>query len=109
MDWWELKNNWMGVGWGGESCVPVSLPVGVNIADRKLHPQPPAMGLFCNWEGVTGSLRKFLTKGLRKSELTCSCSTSLQCVKPCKNLDREPGGLGPLVTQSHHHRCFLSS
>lgn len=44
MDWWELKNNWRGLG-GGESFVPVSLPVGVNIADRELHPQPPSDGL----------------------------------------------------------------
>lgn len=87
--------------------MPVPLPVGVNIADRELHPQPPAMGLFCNWEGVNGSLGKFLTKGLRKSELACSRSASLQCVKPCTHLDQEPGGLGPLVTRSHHSQVFF--
>jgi hypothetical protein len=103
MDWRELKNSWRRGG-GGESCVPVSLPVGVNIADRELHPQPPAMGLFCNWEGVNGSLRKFLTKGLRKSELACSCLFGQLAV--CRAMQkfgpgaRRPGSFGDLEPPS---------
>jgi len=106
--WIGGRGRTIGGGRGGrECCMPVPLPVGVNIADRELHPQPPVMGLFCNWEGVNGSLGKFLTKGLRKSELACSRSASLQCVKPCTHLDQEPGGLGPLVTRSHHSQVFF--
>lgn len=75
---------------GGEPCMPFPFPVGVNIADRELYPLAPMMGLFCNWEGVSGSLRKFLAKGLRKSEF------SLQPFCQLSVLDQEPGGLASI-------------
>lgn len=75
---------------GGESpaCLSLSLWVSTLLTEN-YTPWPPVMGLFCNWEEVNRSLRKFLTKGLRKSE------SSLQPFKPaCSVLSLQNSGPG---------------
>lgn len=67
-------------------------------------PWPPATDLFCNWQKVNGSLRKFLAKGFRKSEVSFqACS---QLTESGKALDWEPGDPSssprPPVTIAHH-------